>query len=161
MNTNTFEKNKKIVKFPIKREWEKELVLNSNGSIGNTIDNYCVILSNHEEFKGKIRLNELSNQEEFNSKTIQQIDYDNIQRIIEKEYSIYNEKKLASAIRSVANEHKYHPIKDYLNSLKWDGIKRADTAFADYFGADYSDYNSMCLRLILFAAIERVFNPRL
>ena len=118
-------------------------------------------MSNHEAFKDKITLNELSNQEEFDGKTIQQIDYDNIQRIIEKEYGIYNEKKVASAIRSIANEHKYHPIINYLNSLSWDGIKRADTAFADYFGAAYTEYNSMCLRLILFGAIERVFNPRL
>lgn len=153
------EKRKKVIHFPVSKEWEKELVFNSQGNVANTIDNYCIILKNHEEFVGKIKLNELSNSEEFEGKTISQLDYDNIQRIIEKEYGIYNEKKLASAIRSVAAENKYHPIKKYLETLKWDGIKRADTAFADYFGAEPSDYNSMCLRLVLFGAIERVFNP--
>ena len=152
-------RNDKIVKFPISKEWEKELTFNSTGNIANTIDNYCIILKCHEHFKGKIKLNQLSNTEEFYGKSIQQIDYDNIQRIIEKEYSIYNEKKLASAIRSVAAENPYHPIREYLESLKWDGIKRADTAFADYFGAELSEYNAMCIRLVLFGAIERVFNP--
>jgi predicted P-loop ATPase len=161
MNTDTVKNNNKIVKFPIKREWEKELTLNSIGGVANTIDNYCIILKCHEHFKDNIKLNQLSNTEEFKGKSIQQIDYDNIQRIVEKEYGIYNEKKLASAIRSVAAENPYHPIRKYLESLKWDGIKRADTALADYFGADYSEYNSMCLRLVLFGAIERVFNPRL
>jgi len=158
MNTQLQEK-KKLIRFPAKKDWEKELLLNSQGNVANIIDNYCIILKNHEDFVGKIKLNELSNSEEFDGKIMQQINYDYIQRIIEKEYGIYNEKKVASAIRSVAAENKYHPIKEYLNSLKWDGIKRADTAFADYFGAEPSDYHAMCIRLILFAAIERVFNP--
>lgn len=158
MNTRVEEK-KKIIKFPINKDWEKELSLNNLGNISNTIENYCIILRNHEKFAGKIKLNELSNTEEFNGKSVQQIDYDNIQRIVEKEYGIYSEKKLASAIRSIASENKYHPIREYLESLKWDGIKRADTAFADYFGAEPSDYNAMCIRLILFGAIERAFHP--
>ena len=160
MNSNIQVKHKeKVVKFPINKEWEKELVFNSQGNVANTIDNYCIILKNFDDFKGNIRLNELSNSEEYNGKSIQQIDYDNIQRIVEKEYGIYSEKKLASAVRSVAAENKYHPIREYLETLKWDGVKRADTAFADYFGAKPSDYNAMCIRLILFAAIERVFKP--
>lgn len=158
MNTQLEEK-KKVIRFPIRKDWEKKLALNGQGGIANIIDNYCIILKNYEAFVGKIKLNELSNTEEFNGKTISQLDYDNVQRIIEKEYGIYNEKKIASAIRTVAAENKYHPIREYLETLKWDGIKRADTAFADYFGAEPSSYNSMCLRLVLFAAIERVFNP--
>lgn len=152
-------KKSKVVKFPISKEWEKKLMFNANGMVSNTIDNYCIILENHEEFAGKIRLNELSGNEEFDKKPLEQVVYDNIQRVIEKEYGIYSEKKVSSAIRSVAFDKKYHPVKEYLESLNWDGVKRADTALADYFGAANIPYNAMCLRLMLFGAIERVYNP--
>lgn len=153
------EKRNNIVRFPVKNDWENELMPNSSGGILNNIENYCIILENHNEFKNKLKFNELSNSEEFKGKPIEQVDYDNIQRIIEKEYGIYSEKKVASAIRSVAATRRYHPVKEYLESLKWDGVKRADTAFADYFGAKPIPYNAMCLRLMLFGAIERVYNP--
>lgn len=150
---------KTVIEFPIKQVWEKQLMLTSHGAVANTIENYCIILENHEKFKGKLKFNELSNSEEFEDKLLQQVDYDNIQRVIEKEYGIYNERKVASAIRSVAYVRKYHPVKKYLENLKWDGVKRVDTAFADYFGAKPIPYNAMCLRLMIFGAIERVYNP--
>ena len=34
------------------------------------------------------------------------------------------EKKIDNAIGIVANENKYHPIRDYLSSLVWDGTER-------------------------------------
>lgn len=157
-NLNVKEKNK-ILKFKVNHDWENQLSTTQIGTYANTIDNYCIILSNHEEFIGKIKLNELSNSEEYKGNTVQQIDLDNIQRFIEKEYGICNEKKIASAIRIIADNNKYHPIKKYLNSLKWDGINRAETAFSDYFGAKPSPFNAMCLRLMIFGAIERVFDP--
>ena len=35
-----------------------------------------------------------------------------------------SEKKIETAIGIVANENKYHPIRDFLNSLAWDGTER-------------------------------------
>ena len=38
-------------------------------------------------------------------------------------YGLTNEKKIDNAIGIVANENKYHPIRDYLNTLVWDGTE--------------------------------------
>ena len=40
---------------------------------------------------------------------------------LEETYGLTNEKKIDNAIGIVANENKYHPIRDYLNTLVWDG----------------------------------------
>ena len=40
---------------------------------------------------------------------------------LEETYGLTSEKKIAAAIGIVANENSYHPIRDYLNGLTWDG----------------------------------------
>ena len=40
--------------------------------------------------------------------------------IRDRTYGLTNEKKIDNAIGIVANENKYHPIRDYLNTLVWD-----------------------------------------
>ena len=51
--------------------------------------------------------------------TLNDTDMKYILRRMEK-YGIFSEKKIESAIRIVANENRYHPIRDYLNGLQWD-----------------------------------------
>ena len=87
------------------------------------------------------------------------LDLSKIKYTIENTYGIYNKEKLADALDIVASEDSYHPIKEYVESLKWDGIKRIDTAFSDYFGAEETPYSAMCMRLILLGALERVYEP--
>lgn len=160
-NEKRYEKNNTV---SMDKYWKKRLAKNEKGNVAKTIDNFCIILENL--YANKIFLNELSNKVELvNSKGIKKpietVDYDELQRYIEKEFCIYDVKKLGSAIRTIAKNNKFHPVIEYLNSLTWDGKKRADTAFSYFLGANEEDdeYNAMCLRLFLFGAIERVFNP--
>lgn len=145
-------------------KWAYRLDKNTSGNIAKTINNFYIILENDERFKDKILYNEMSNQIEVfgkdgNKRSIQDVDTDRMQKIIEKDYKIYDSKKFESALRDIADNNSYNPIKEYLESLKWDGVKRIDTAFADYFNAEPTEYNAMCMRLILFGAIERIYNP--
>lgn len=150
-----------IIKLP--EVWMNQLNLTNQGTIKNTIPNFVLILKNDEDLKNKFRFNEHSNRIEFKNKNgchnINNLDMSIIKNTIEKKYGIYSKDKITDALDIVANEDSYHPIKEYLESLKWDGIKRIDTAFSDYFGAKEIPYNSMCMRLILLGAIERVFEP--
>lgn len=152
---------KKIIEFPEK--WAEQLSLNQYGNVKNAIPNFVIILKNDKNLKGKLRYNEHSQRVEIKSdngsRGLSNLDLSIIKNIIEDNYGIYSKDKLGDALEIVASEDSYHPIKEYLNSLVWDGVKRIDTAFADYFGAEPSSYNAMCMRLILLGAIERVFEP--
>lgn len=156
--------NKPSAPINIDEQWEKRLTrYESSGKVECSIDNFYTILKNHKVFKDKIQKNLLSQNVEIIKDNklcpLQTVDSDVMQQFIEKEYKIHNEKKFMSALRVVAEEKSYHPVRTYLESLKWDGIKRLDTAFTDYLGASNTPYNAMCLKLILSGAIERVYNP--
>lgn len=62
-------------------------------------------------------------------------------------------------IVAAANNAPYHPVKDYLGSLHWDGTSRIDSWVIDYFGADDTPFVRAVGRLVLVAAVRRVQRP--
>jgi hypothetical protein len=58
-----------------------------------------------------------------------------------------------------AREKAFHPVRDYLQSVKWDGIKRVDSFLSTYCGANDDVYTRFCGRKTLVAAVARVFSP--
>ena len=67
---------------------------------------------------------------------------------------------ICSAYELVATEYMtFNPIKDYLNSLEWDGVKRVDRLFIDTFGADDDAYTREAAKCFMVAAVRRVFSP--
>ena len=78
---------------------------------------------------------------------------------LEETYGLTNEKKIDNAIGIVANENKYHPIRDYLSALVWDGTERIRFCLRHFLGADADDYTYEALKLFLMGAISRAFQP--
>ena len=81
-----------------------------------------------------------------------------ILRRMEK-YGIFSEKKIESAIRIIANENRYHPIRDYLNGLQWDGTARIAHVLHHFLGAAEDEYTCEAMKIFLLGAIKRVFQP--
>jgi predicted P-loop ATPase len=65
----------------------------------------------------------------------------------------------AQAVQAIAREHSFHPIRAYLNSLKWDGISRIDDWLTLYLGAESSDYVRAVGARFLIGGIARVYRP--
>ena len=63
------------------------------------------------------------------------------------------------AVAACASDQAYHPVRDYLNSLAWDGAERLDTLFVDYLGAEDSPYTRAVTRKAFTAAVARVMRP--
>lgn len=64
-----------------------------------------------------------------------------------------------AGVMTAAMERKFHPVRDYLRGLTWDGRRRMDRLFADYFGAMQSDYVRDASRCFLIGAVARVMAP--
>ena len=60
----------------------------------------------------------------------------------------------------MATENEYHPVREYLLSLKWDGVERVRYALKHFLGTNGSDYEYECLKLFMLGVISRIFKPR-
>lgn len=65
--------------------------------------------------------------------------------------------KAATVLSAWANS--FHPVQEYLRELKWDGTPRMERLFIDYLGCADSPYTRNVARLMLLAAVSRVFEP--
>lgn len=63
------------------------------------------------------------------------------------------------AVQCVAREQWFHPVRDYLNSLKWDSEERIEHFVPYYLGAGVTDYNRCVGAKWLIAAVARIFMP--
>lgn len=74
-------------------------------------------------------------------------------------YGLTNKDRISDAVQIVALENKFHPIKDYLNGLEWDGKPRVDSLFIDYMGAEDNAYTRQASRMTFCAGVARIFQP--
>ncbi len=58
-----------------------------------------------------------------------------------------------------ANEHAFHPVRDYLESLRWDGRKRLGTWLTAYMGAADTAYGRNIGMLFMVCMVARIFTP--
>lgn len=66
---------------------------------------------------------------------------------------------IEEAVTNVAEDNRFHPVREYLSALKWDGQARLDMWLTDFMGVEDSDYTRACARKTLCAAVKRVFHP--
>lgn len=70
-----------------------------------------------------------------------------------------SDRDLASAIDITGSDNAFHPVRDYLKSLTWDGVARMDRLFIDYAKTPDNAYYRSIARLTLVAGVTRVFEP--
>jgi predicted P-loop ATPase len=63
------------------------------------------------------------------------------------------------AIDVRAHECRFHPVRNYLNGLDWDGVRRLADLFPVYFGSDASDYARAIGRMFLTSMVARIMSP--
>jgi hypothetical protein len=63
------------------------------------------------------------------------------------------------AVRQIAAENSYHPVRDYLLGLAWDGVERLDHVANDLLGAEDSQLNRTLVRKFFISAVARPLSP--
>lgn len=79
--------------------------------------------------------------------------------ILEKEYKIDQASKVRDGIDLALQEKKRHPVREYLQSLVWDGVSRVETLLVDYLGAEDTAFTRAATKKALVGAVGRIMVP--
>jgi predicted P-loop ATPase len=63
------------------------------------------------------------------------------------------------AVDIIADDRRFHPLRNYLNGLEWDGQPRIEGWLVDYLGAERTRYISGIGMMFLVSMVARIFEP--
>lgn len=137
------------------------------GKVSNAVTNYKRVLQLDPLLQGAIRKNLLTERVDIvkplgwyrDSPTLTDVDIKYLLLYFEENYGLTIEKKIQDAVMVVANENRYHPVRDFLGELQWDGTERIRYCLHRFLGADTDDYTYEAMLLFLLGAISRAFRP--
>lgn len=141
--------------------WQKD------GSCKSTITAAATILMNDPAVAGKLRYNLFTHETDVfgelpwkreNPQWTNE-DESNLRCWFDAKYGITGKEKISDAFIKAITTLSYHPIKNYLQGLQWDGEKRLGRIFADVLGADDTPLNSRLSEMLFTAAVRRIYQP--
>jgi putative DNA primase/helicase len=151
-------------------DWKKGLTyMKKSTLLENTTANLLLILNNDPDFKG-FAYNEFANRVEVigdlpwgrspGNKFWRDVDSDQLKAIIDARYLPFSSRNHDVAFNKVADDRRFHPIRDYLDGLPaWDKVPRVETLFINYLDADDTPYVRTITRKAFAAAVARIYQP--
>ncbi len=113
-------------------------------SIVKDLFNDCYIVSGLDGFDGRLT-----------DPAVTRIRY-----LIEEQFQfLIGKDAMRDLICDIGEYNRFHPVRDYLDSLQWDGVKRLDSWMTKYLGVEDTAYTRAVGRLFLTAAVRRVREP--
>ena len=134
------------------------LEFDCKGRLTTTIDNFLAILSNDSTF-ADIRFNLMADRPYIRGKKWEDADDSWVRLEIERTYRIHNIAKLDDAFRVMLRGREYHPVRELIDSLVWDGKPRIYTMLTKWLKCDDTDYPREVSRLIVAGGINRIYRP--
>lgn len=139
--------------------WKGKLQKNGRGGHKKNVTNLLHYLQNLREFGASIRWNELAQRVEWKGEPVTDSDLITMRLILEaQDFEPPTGDLLTTVIRH-ARDNAYHPVRDYLQGLRWDGTKRLNYWLEQCLGAAKTDFNRLVGRKTLIAAVARAFRP--
>lgn len=133
------------------------------------VRNCEIVLDCDNRFSKKIRFDEFSQQTYLYGSVPWEIEkryrswgsYDdsNLFSILQADYGLNNRNDFFDAVKNISRKYKFHPIRNLLDSLEWDGQEHIKGLLTDYLGCEESDYNFQVMKLFMLGAVSRVYSP--
>ena len=149
--------------------WKDQLEVDNKGEIKSSAFNTSLIIANDPALRGRFKLNIFDSHRYLTKSapwrsvteptTLRDVDYSGLRNYMDCVYGIKASLTIEDSLALELDKNSFHPIRDYLNSLTWDGTPRVDRLLIDYFGADDTLYTREAMRKPLVGAVARVFKP--
>src|SRR3954447_10745623 len=159
----------------IKRQteaWQDKLLVNGKGQPRPVEFNIAVILQHHPDFAGRLRFNEMAEAAECSAMPWKPCegwrawtDTDDVALAMWCQHQDIMAKPAtcASAVQMVAVQHPHHPVREYLDGLKWDGTPRLSAWLVTYLGVKVEPgrerYIEQVSRKTMLQPVARIYQP--
>ncbi|HYI97474.1 MAG TPA: VapE domain-containing protein, partial [Bryobacteraceae bacterium] len=160
------EKGRAVLNNAIRYEWRKELMISDRGKALANLANAITALRLAPEWCGLLAFDEFAmavtttRDTPWGKVTIWTEQDDRLATNWMQRHGIQvKDGEVAKAVETVSRDHSYHPVRDHLDSLEWDGIGRIDDWLTLYLGVDPSEYVRAVGAKWLISAIARIYQP--
>ena len=145
----------------------ESLEMSDRGQPKQTIANVVKILREDPFLAGAIQRNEFTERIDITrdlgwqreGSLLTDTDMSYLTLYLETNYGISYASVIEKGLDIVSNENRYHPVRDLLNSLVWDGIPRLENALFHFLGVEKSELANEALKIFMLGAVARVFTP--
>lgn len=149
--------------------WTKALFLH-NGNFRECRENVYQLLLNHPEWTGCLGMDEFSNsiRARLDSPTGLKAgaswDEDQDFKLglwMAKHLSLFikADGMISSGVRAAAIQNSFHPVREWLDSLKWDGVSRIERWLSDFAGVSDTPYSRLVARYFIIGMVARIYRP--
>lgn len=154
--------------------WRLGLTYNDKGTLTKDVGNAALIIAHDDRFHNALAYDSFADEIKWKSDPPKLAGFvpprsgeplrDNhvvyIGQWLSKTYGTsFPRQSLWDAVDAAAKIHEYHPLRDYLDELEWDGNLRVDSWLTDYLGVESTPYAAMVGRWWLISAIARAYAP--
>ena len=151
-------------------DWCADCIRNENGTILPVLANALIALRADPRFRNLVAQDEmlrapilmqpLFDEREFKPRPLTDADTTQIQEALQHAgLSRLTKDCVHQAIDLRAVECAFHPVRDYLNAVLWDGTKRLNSWLSTYLGAEQNDYTAMIGTMFIIAMVARILSP--
>ena len=151
-------------------KWTASLDVNRWGRYESTPHNIKLILENDPNLKSRFAVNEFSHRicvikpliwrkDKKNLGDWTDFDDSCLRNYLSDVYGIAGENKIKDARNEIVSKNSFNPLRDYIDSLQWDGKERLDSFFIDYLGAEDTPLVRAMTRKTICAGVARILNP--
>ena len=149
----------KAINYRIQHYENLGLEVNKDGYPTQNAGNYKALLLNKDVVPHTFKWNEFSECIEIDGRLLKDNDITLLSNLFSNVAGFESDKKLRNVITEAALDNSYHPVKQYLESLEWDGVPRVETMFTTFLSAKNCELYHVYAKLFMIAAIKRVYKP--
>lgn len=155
-----------------KQEWRDDLAKSESGKILRTLSNVMIAFRQCEIWVGLFAWNQFSSRLMVTRhlpgplrpdlkipRELGDADISNVTDWLQRNGIIITSLTTKEAIRAVAEDNAFHPVRDYLRGLKWDGSNRLDLWMVTHLGVENKELHRAFSARWMIGLVARVERP--
>ncbi len=150
-------------------DWGKRLKLNKQGVILSNPYNLKLIMQHDDGLKDAFTLDDFAHRalvtrdlpwrDMDRAKYWRDEDDSGLRNYLDTAYAVKGAGIVTDALNEILINRSFHPVRNYLEGLVWDGTPRLDRFFIDYLGARDTAFIRAVTRKAIVAGVARVMEP--